>query len=296
MLCGGSRALALLLLLNLAASLILWIAGAVAGLTGLDAQAVSSFLSLPSSLPALLRRPWTLLTYMVVQTSPLHLLFNMLWLYCFGRMLADVAADRIILWLYVGGGLCGAILYLAACAATGASSVLVGSSAAVLALTMAAAVKMPSRRISLFLFGEVKLKWVALAAVALCIIGTPSLPSQAAHLGGIIFGAAWFPLRRRRPSRGKAFSSSKASSPFPRGRRGSGSQASGEKNSALSVMKRKPKIKVKSAIKAMEKNQPDEERLDALLDKIRVSGYESLSQQEKNELHHISALLQKEEN
>src|SRR5262245_20762792 len=61
--------------------------------------------------PALvLQRPWTAFTYMFLHAPGLqHLLFNMLSLYFFGPRLEERLGGRDFLWLYVLGGLGGAV-------------------------------------------------------------------------------------------------------------------------------------------------------------------------------------------
>ena len=108
-LCGGSRALAWLLTVTAGSALPLWIVGLAARLTGHVGDGPGLWLGVPSDITLLTSSPWTLLTYMLVHTNPLHLLFNLLWLYWFGRMLADVASDRQMLWIFVGSGGAGGV-------------------------------------------------------------------------------------------------------------------------------------------------------------------------------------------
>ncbi|MCM1369938.1 MAG: rhomboid family intramembrane serine protease [Candidatus Amulumruptor caecigallinarius] len=257
--CSGSRALALIISANLGVALLLGCVWVVSALAGVHAD-VASFLALPGNPESLIRRFWTPFTYMFTQTSPLHLLFNMLWLLWFGRMIFDVRPDRWIALTYLGGGLAGAVCYIFASLLPGWGSVaLLGSSSAVLAVMTAAAALMPSRRLMLFLFGEVKLKWLALAAVALCMFGGSSFAAVAAHAGGVAFGLC----------RGLV-----------------------SKRGRLNLRANKPKIKVRKTLNVMKAaRQNDTQRLDELLDKIRISGFDSLSEKEKNELNYISSRL-----
>ena len=76
---------------------------------------VLRLVEMPSRLEVLASRPWTVLTYMVAQYDVIHLLVNMVWLWCFGRFLCDVMAPRRFAALYVAGGLGGAVVFAAAC-------------------------------------------------------------------------------------------------------------------------------------------------------------------------------------
>ena len=60
----------------------------------------------------LLSRPWTLITYMFTHFNFLHILFNMLILYWFGRIFLQYLTGRQLLTTYLIGGLAGALLYL----------------------------------------------------------------------------------------------------------------------------------------------------------------------------------------
>ena len=85
------------------------LAGNAMGETG---NFTMQWLCVPASPPLFLHRIWTATTYMVTHYDFLHLLFNMLWLFWFGRMLLTTLSERHLLWLYVGGGLFGASLYI----------------------------------------------------------------------------------------------------------------------------------------------------------------------------------------
>ena len=143
--CGGSRGLAWLAGLNLAIGIPLCLL-ALAGSRLHAAEAtVYSWLALPPLFSEWLMRPWTLLTYMAAHFSLLQLLFNTAWLIWFGRMLLDVAPQRMLLQLYIGGGIAGGLCYMAAGTLLGgAGAGLSGASVAVLSLMTATALTMPN--------------------------------------------------------------------------------------------------------------------------------------------------------
>jgi len=268
--CGGNRILAWLLTINVASALLLWVTSGVLSLCGTNSGELYRLFALPSDPLSFAIRPWTLLTYMAAHFSPLHMLFNMLWLYWFGRMLTDACTELTLLRLYFCGGVAGGALYIVTSALSGYSpgAFLTGASASVMCIMTATALKMPSRTVMLFLFGEVKLKWVALCCILLTLAGSvgTGLPVQAAHIGGIAAGACWF-LARRSPATRKA-SLHKADKKNPR------------------------RIRAHATIEAMNNRVSDTKRLDELLDKIRISGYDSLSSKEKTELNYISSRLE----
>lgn len=216
---------------------------------------VASLLMMPSGMSALLKQPWTPFTYMFTHFGFLHILSNMLWLYCFGVIFLDLYSGRQFVQTYIAGGLAGAAAYVVTGLLSPVGGALVGASAAALAVAAATVVRSPDYRINLFLVGMVKIKWVALAFAAFSLLATDisAVGSHAAHLGGIAAGCA------------VAFKAR-----FGKVRR--------RKGVVLAPLHTSP---VGTAAEL-------ERRLDALLDKVRVSGYNSLSSREKRELNELS--------
>lgn len=275
-LCARSRSLIWISGASLISGLLLMLWGAVLNFIGVGDSWLYELTALPADTLRFIYHPWTLFTYMWVHFSILHLLFNTLWLIWFGRMFAEAGRSSDIIKIFIGGGVAGGILFLVANAIldTESGGWLSGSSAAVLALICAAAIMMPRRGVNLLFIGEVSIKWVALICVALTLLGSggSNSASLSAHMGGIMFGIIWglscrslFKFRVSLPKI-KARSETYSSEPIKRN------------------------INARAAAKAMTRLD-DSERLDELLDKVRQSGYESLSAKEKTELNHISAKL-----
>lgn len=251
-----------LILLNTGVTILL----AVLSVCGYD---VVRFLALPSSFTGFLSQPWGAVSYMFTQTNFLHLIFNMLWLYGFGNILLYVSNPRRLAFSYIGGGLAGALFYTVV---TGinhiAGSLLIGSSAAVLSVMTAAWTTAPNLEIRVFLITGVRLKWVALLCILLAFfgVGATGPGGIAAHLGGVVFGCLKMPdikfKRREKPLMVRKVPSN-----------------------------HRDRIDVVAAEKALHGRLNNEERLDQLLDKVRISGYDSLSEAEKRELDAISRNL-----
>ncbi len=272
----GAPSLAGLIGVNVAVWAVVGLASLLCRLAGCDDYSWSrDMLALSSQPMTVATHPWTAVTYMVTQYSLLHMLFNMLWLFWFGRLALTLLTSRRLMWLYVGGGLTGAAAYIIVSLAglPAAGAYLVGSSAAVMAVMTGAAFMTPELNVNLFLIGEVRLKWLALVCVAITFFGSASSTTagSAAHIGGIVFGAAYaLHLKgffRRIASRG-----------------------------GQDRRQRKPRNVRRDgkAVALAAKNLSDTGRLDALLDKIRVSGYASLSEGERNELTILSQRLNKD--
>lgn len=179
---------------------LLFVAQAAAGMAGMG-DAVAAALMLRSDIGDLPAMPWTVVSYALVHTDAMHLLLNMLWLYAFGRIMLGYAPQRRLVRTLAGGAVSGAVCFLAFYAlwpSAGPAS-LMGSSAAILAVATATAVDMPDLPLRLWPLGDVKLKWVVAALIALFCLGlTGSAGSTAAHAGGALCGMLMAFARRCR--------------------------------------------------------------------------------------------------
>lgn len=271
--CGGSKALAWLLaiLAGSGAGCMIWLL--VSWLAGINPGIINIWLALSEDPIIALTHFWTLVSYMGLHFSPLHLIFNLLWLYWFGLMLTDIRSDRTLLTLFIGGGVAGGIFYIAVSSIMGniPGAFLTGDSCAVLSVMTATGILMPDRRLNLFLIGEVKIKWIALVCVLITLIGG-SGASLGAHIGGVVWGIGV-----------SLFYKGVFKSLFSKRKR------NGEKVDSHMHRRHNPR----STVRAMQQLS-DHERLDQLLDKIRISGYDSLSAREKTELDYISARIDRQ--
>ncbi len=269
--CGGSALLAWLTLGEVAVWLIVTLLALIGRLAHFYVP-LADWLTLPSLFSLFLTRPWTLLTYMAVQFDVLHMLFNVLWLYWFGRMMLITLSERHLAWAFVGGGIAGGILFLISAALGYGYGWLCGCSAAVIAVMCATAIRLPDHPVGLFLIGEVKLKWVAVACCVLTFIGGGG--NQAAHIGGLLWGVAFGIMLGRGIDPTKWISSrnplNSNSRPY-----------------------REPRRNADRMVKVLKDRQDDLRRLDELLDKIRLSGYGSLTKKERKELNELSARIKK---
>jgi membrane associated rhomboid family serine protease len=233
--------------------------------------------SVPASLDALLLRPWTLITYMFTHKDIWHILFNMLWLYSFGRIFLEYLDGRKLVAVYLLGGLSGAIVYILSFnifpAFTGvvADSVAIGASASVMAIVIAIAAYVPDYTIQLFLFGRIKIKYLALAIFVLTSIMDFSVNSggKLAHIGGAFFGYFYTINLRHGRDIGKGFN--KILDFF------------------VTLFKPRKKLKVthKKVATEYEYNKVKAEHqklINNILDKISKGGYDSLTKEEKETL------------
>ena len=143
---------------------------------------------------------WQLVTYQFLHQGILHLAFNMLSIWIFGRHLEDLMGPRQLLKLYLGGGIIGGLLQIALSAAAPMhfGSQVVGASAATFALTAAFALIEPHRTITVHLFlvfpvtfRAIFLLWIALFFSIAGVLIPSGGVAHGAHLGGLLFGMAF---------------------------------------------------------------------------------------------------------
>jgi membrane associated rhomboid family serine protease len=240
-------------------------------LFGLD-----KFLAAPSDVKTLLLRPWTIVTYMFFHQGILHLFFNMLWLYWFGRIFRMYFTDRQLVNVYFLGGFAGMILYVfsynifPAFSEAKHFSMLLGASAGVLSIVLAISCYIPNYTIQLLVFGRVKLIIIAIVTIMIDIFRISSddnVGGHIAHIGGAILGC-YFAYNIKKDK--------DITSWFGR-----------FCGWVAKFFKPKPKIKI--AYKRPPTNDHEYNRLknenqkviDKILDKISKGGYDSLSREEK---------------
>lgn len=246
----------------------------------------------------ILTHPWTLVTHMFLHEGFMHILFNMLFLFWFGRIFGDLLGDRRVFPLYLLGGLAGAMAVIIVgnlgFIGPDLNVPAMGASAAVMAILVAAGMFAPNYEIHLLLLGRVKLKWIVLALVFMNILGVRAATNAGGawgHLGGIFMGFVYaYQLQRGNDLAApvirwvnsvenfwsRLWSSRKKKRPGPRAafRRGESVKAGvGKKDKA-----RRQKGSSSSKTRPIRSHQ---EELDAILDKIKEQGYESLSPEEK---------------
>lgn len=244
------------------------------------------YLSMPSDPEQLIRQPWTVLSYMFLHLDFWHILFNMLVLFIFGRLVLAFGQGSKMPGLYLLGGLLGGALYLLAYntfpvfedALTG--SRLLGASAGVMAIVIGIAFRYPEFQLPLLLIGRVKLRYIALAYIAIDIlmIRSDNSGGHIAHLGGALAGIWWGTAKTFSPT---AWIDSLL-------------------KSITGLFKRQPRMKVNRGgkQKGWEKPETDMEynkrkaaeqkEINRILEKISQSGYDSLSKKEKELLFKMS--------
>lgn len=240
---------------------------------------VLKYLMVPSLPRELLLRPWTIVTYMFTHTGLWHILFNLLILYWFGKIFLQYLTGKQMLSTYFIGGFAGALLYVIFINLfpglreyLGGS--MLGASAAIMAIVIAIAFYVPDYTLHLLFIGPVKLKYIALAFVAIDIlmIASDNAGGNIAHLGGAIYGYYFITRFRKGRDSGKWFNIAV--------------------DKATTLLKPRPKLNVsyrkhKTTVTDEEYNRrkiEEQREIDRILDKIAQGGYESLTKKEKETL------------
>ncbi len=227
---------------------------------------VFHFLGLPPSFLQWLFVPWTIITYFFTQEGFMHLLFNMLNLYWFGMVLQTLVRPHHLLRIYTLGGIAGGISflllgYLGPKMGINPGLVLIGSSASVFGVILAAATLAPNYTFYLIFFGPVKIKYLALAVLVLSLFALRGTNSggELAHLFGAAAGYLYIKGLRSNYTFFGLFGASKSSP---------------QKVKAYASFAGKKSI-------PPSEGKPNQEIIDAILDKISEKGYEKLTTEEK---------------
>ena len=266
--------------INVAVFIAIHAIGVVATLFRLESLDPLPFLAIPSELNTLLIRFWTLFTYMFVHVGFLHILFNMLWLYWFGKIFLSYFNDRTLGSLYVIGGFAGALLYILTFNTIPyyldlGHNVMIGASASVMAVVMAAAFYRPDTSLNLLFFGRVKIIYIALIVffIDFLSLGSGENPGgHVAHIGGAIVGYI-FAMRYKK---GKDITL-----PISRFLDGIANLfKKREHKGAHKVVYKRAETDYDYNYRKTEKSK----QIDLILDKLKQSGYNSLSSEEKRQL------------
>ena len=223
----------------------------------------------------LLTHPWGVVTYMFLHQGFLHILFNLLWLFWFGRIFSEYFTGRQLLNVYICGGIAGALLFILAFNVfdifDASVSMAIGASAAVYAIVLATAVYVPNYTVYVMFLGQVKIKWIALFCVIsdIAMLESGNAGGHIAHIGGAIFGACYTLALRH------------------------GTDIAGWVGRIIDgvsgLFHRKPKMKVsyrrsESDYDYNARKHNEQKEIDAILDKIAKSGYNGLTEDEKRTL------------
>jgi membrane associated rhomboid family serine protease len=234
----------------------------------------TQYISLSSNPADLFWKPWTIISYAFFHAGILHILFNLIILNFVSRLFMTYFTQKQLLSLYLLGAIFAGFVYIASYlifpALIRQEATMIGASGAVMAILFAVATFNPYMEIRLLLIGRIKLWHIALVYLVLDLISLSSanVGGHIAHLGGALFGYLFSCQIKNGTDITNTFTgfmdymvnffSGSKNTKFKKV----------HKNVAYTAPKETPKDK-------------SQQQIDAILDKISKSGYDSLTKEEK---------------
>ncbi len=290
-----NNAPAQLIIINVIVYLFLGILSVFSTLGGAEGvfRVIYNQFSIPPIFTDFLTRPWTLITYGFAHSlrGIFHILFNMLIFYWFSKLILEYLGNMKVISIYIMGVLTGGLAYLFVYnvipfyieSAPGVSG-MVGASAAVYAITVAAATLSPNYTFYLLFLGPVKIKYIAGVTIFLSFLGSvgTNAGGNIAHLGGAFIGYLYVrQLQSGNDIGGWVIRVMDYVQSFL-------SKPSNIKVTHRSEKAKKVRSKPTRKAASRSAGEASQEQIDAILDKISQSGYESLTKDEKQQLFNAS--------
>ena len=265
-----------LIVINVLIFLVVIIANA---LFQLEDNFLIQWLILPESFSHFITQPWSIVTYNFIHEGFWHILFNMLWLYFFGRYVTNLFSEQRFLTIYILGGMAGGILYMISYNIFPAFALkigtLQGASAAVMALMGFSATYSPNAPIRIFTL-KLKLWHIALFFILWNLLSLSTLKNPGgilAHLGGAFFGYVY----ARQLLKGKDIGIW-----FEKLLLGISNVFKPSTKKPFKKVHRNKATQKQSQRFNKEAKTDQQKEIDKILDKIGKSGYESLTKDEKD--------------
>jgi membrane associated rhomboid family serine protease len=233
-----------------------------------------NWLALSSDPQVFLFRPWTFLTYAFFHFDFWHLLFNMVILNFASTLFLTYFTQKQFLGLYVLSAVFAGIVFALSFYFLDFSAPIVGASAVIMALLVAATTYQPLMSVRLMFLGSVKLWHITAVILVLNLVQLRSdnMGGQISHLAGAFFGFVYIKLLQNGTDLSiiitriidfffNLFKKS-PSTPFKK------------------VYRNYPKPTEKMPSKVVMKDKT-QQQIDEILDKIGKSGYDCLTKEEK---------------
>lgn len=259
---------------------------------------------------------YQLITYMFMHGGWMHIIMNMFMLWMFGMVIENVWGPKKFLFYYIvcgiGAGLCQELAQYGSYVIQGLGDyqfvsigdehmpidmylnmmTTVGASGAIYAVLLAFGMLFPEERMFIIPIPiPIKAKWLVLGSVALELFYALGEPgdgvAHVAHLGGMLFGFVLIKYWQKHPYSGSGdFGMGKGSQFFDRMKNSWERHSSRSSHSGKTKFHYRPNTDTRREsdwdYNARKKAEQDE--IDRILDKIRQSGYDSLTDEEKRRL------------
>jgi len=256
-----------LIYINIAVFVLTLITSTFNGLYNANSNWLVNWFSLNDNFTSLISIPWTLITYGFLHAGFLHIFLNLITLYFIGNLFIEYFTQKQLLTFYILGTVFGGLLFMLSQnyfpLFEGNSTILVGASAGISAIFIGLTTYIPNYELKIRFIGFVKLWHLAAVWIVLDILGLSggNAGGHFAHLGGALFGFLYV------------------------------NQASNKDLKILQTIsnlfktKKKPLKTVYKSPKKTAKTNKDtslnQQHIDAILDKISKSGYDTLTKEEK---------------
>ncbi|MEO9513778.1 MAG: rhomboid family intramembrane serine protease [Flavobacteriaceae bacterium] len=241
-------------------------------------KSVVAWFQLPKDFIEFFGQPWSIVTYSFFHAGLGHIFWNMIMLYFAGRMFLNLFDVQRFINVYFLGVILGGVVFLLSYnifpTLLETNTVLIGASAGVTAVLIFICAYIPNQEVRIIFF-NVKLWYVGAFFVLVDLIQIPAggnVGGRLAHLGGALLGYVYARQLLNGNDIGtgfKKFRDTIAQLFKPR-----------EKKGPLKTVYKKNTSKKKNT--SHYDKEANQRKIDAILDKISKSGYESLSKAEKD--------------
>ena len=239
-----------IILINVLVFLIPLIINTILYLLNTKTLSFFNFFDLHPQINYLLKNIWTIITYAFIHNDIYHIFWNMFILYFASEYFLNFFDEKKYIKTYFYGILFGGLFFVLSYNLFPVfetdSTTLIGSSAAVYSVLIFICSYFPNNKINLILF-NIELKYIGIIYILLSLVQIPieNPGGNIAHLGGALWGYLY----------------------------------------AISIYNNSFNIDLKEIINKLKFNNlnksENQKMIDAILDKISESGYESLTKKEK---------------
>ena len=249
-------------------------------------------------------------TYMFLHGGLTHIIFNMFALWMFGSVIERVSGPKKFIFYYIvcgiGAGVAQEIVQYANYAIEGLAAyqyvnvggvqmttnayinlwTTIGASGAVYAILLAFGMIFPNERLFIIPFPfPIKAKWLVVGYIAIELFSAMSGPGDGvahmAHLGGMLFGFLLIRYWQKHPGSSQRFGRSRGQEFFDNMKRRF-DERQRDRQQTMHAEQTDPRRETDAEYNARQRK--NQEEVDAILDKIRKSGYDSLTKEEKQKL------------
>ncbi|MDG2431274.1 rhomboid family intramembrane serine protease [Flavobacterium sp.] len=236
---------------------------------------VLQFVSLSSNPVDLFWKPWSIVTYSFFHFDFFHILFNLIILNFSSKFFLTYFTEKQFVGVYVLGGIFAGLVFISCFYVLNITTAIVGASAAIMAILVAATAYQPLMNVRLLIIGNVKLWHITSVILILDLLQLRSdnMGGHISHLSGALFGFLYIQLLKNGSDLSTGVTKvidvfvnlfrKSPSTPFKKV----------HKNYSKPPVQRVAKIVTKSK---------EQQQIDEILDKISQSGYDSLSKEEKD--------------